>query len=266
MRTCIFCEVRLNKSNRSKEHAISRWIVRRLEREEDGYLGLELTYPNAPYEVLAGRAHAINALVLGNVCEGCNSGWMSRLENDTTPLLEALWKPVSPTLFTPDECLTVARWTFKTAATVAYSSAYKRIIPIQHVHDFFHTQRLPANSTVDLAYRARGHRLIQYLQGGNKQFALPDPQPAEADLAKSYLITLHFHHVMLRLAWTPIDGVKAQPLPKDAVFRLFPPPDRDLCVQPIKRRVFRDHFQFHFVGTVFSEDGLFDNAPPQDPR
>jgi hypothetical protein len=243
-----------------------QWIVRRLECEEDGYLGQTLTYPNAPYEVLTERAHSINTLVLGNVCTDCNTGWMSRLEDDITPLLEALWKLGSPTLLTPDDCLTVARWTFKTAATVAYSSAYKRIIPIQHVHDFFNTQHLPPNSTVDLAYCARGDRLIQYLLGGNKQFALRDPQPAEADLAKIYTITLHFHHVMLRLAWTPIDGIKAQPVPKDLVFRLFPPPDRDLFVQPIKGRVFRDHFQFHFVATMFGEDGLYGNALPQAPK
>jgi hypothetical protein len=257
--------VQLNKSNRSKQHTIPRWIVRRLECEEDGYLSQTLTYPNAPHEALAERAHSINALVLGNVCADCNNGWMSLLEVDTTPLLEALWKPVSPTLLTPDECLTVARWTFKTAATVAYSSEYKKIIPIQHVHDFFNTQRLPTNSTVDLAYGARGDRLIQCLQGGNKQFALRDLQPAKADLAKSYLITLHFHHVMLRLAWTPIDGIKAQPVPKDAVFRLFPPPDRALFVQLIKGQVFRDHFQFHFVATMFGEDGLYDDALPQAP-
>ena len=259
MRTCLFCQAKLTKSNRSKEHTVPRWIVRRLRCEDDVYLSKTLTYPNVPNEVLAQRTQAITSLVLGNVCTNCNNGWMSQLETDTAPLLGALWKQTSPTILTPAQCLTLARWTFKTAATISYSSDYKKIIPIQHIHDFGTTQRLPENSSVDMAYCANGDRLIQCLQGGNKRFAVRDPNVTEVILKDSYVMTLHFHHVMFRLAWSPVNGVRAQPIPKQAVFRVFPPSDEDLLVQLV--RVFRDHFQFHFVSTVLAEDGLLGDLP-----
>jgi hypothetical protein len=190
MPTCLFCQVQLTKANRSKEHAIPRWIVRRLECEEEGYLSQELTYPKVPNEVLTQQVQSINSIVLGHVCTACNGGWMSALEVRTTPLLEALWKPMSPTILTTEQCLTIAKWTFKTAATVSYASDYKKIIPRQHIYDFFTTQCLPANSTVDLAYCAGSDRLIQSLLGGDKRFAIRDPNVTEEELKDTYVITL----------------------------------------------------------------------------
>lgn len=210
--------------------------------------------------MLSERANSINNQILGNVCKACNGGWMSVLEVKITPLLEALWEPIRPTILTAEQCLTIARWTFKTAVTVSYASDYKKIIPINHVHDFFNTKCLPGNSTVDLAYCARSDRSIQSLQGGNKRFAIRDPQITESDLKETYLITLHFDHVMFRLGWAPVAGIKSQPIPKQAVFRIFPPTERDTVVQLLKGQAFRDHFQFHFVSTIFSEDGLLDRT------
>ncbi|MBN2562283.1 MAG: hypothetical protein JXQ75_15265 [Phycisphaerae bacterium] len=133
-------------------------------------------------------------------------------------------------------------------------------MPLQHIHEFFATRRLPANATVDLAYCARSDRSIQTLQGGNKRFAIRDPNVSESDLKDTYLITLHFDHVMFRLGWTPVTGIRAQPVPKETVHRLFPPPGQDILVQATKGKVFLDHVQFHFLATIFSEDGLFDRG------
>ena len=266
MGTCLFCQAKLTKANRSKEHVVPRWIVRRLRCEDIGYLGQTLSYPNVPNKVLSQRTHEISGLIFGNVCKNCNNGWMSQLETDTKPLLEALWKPKSPTVLSPVQCLTLARWTFKTAAISNYSSDYKKIIPIQHIHDFNETQRLPANSTIDMAYCANGDRLFHCLQGGNKRFLTRDSNMKESSMKGSYIITLHYHHVMLRLAWTPTNGVRAQPVPKQAVFRLFPSCEGDLFVQLVQGQYFRDHFQFHFVATLFAEDGLLNDAPEDSSR
>ncbi len=259
MRNCIFCNTRLSKANRSKEHTIPRWIVRRLKCEDDRFIDQTLTYPNEPNEVIAERVNSINNQILGNVCVSCNGGWMAILETEMIPILEALWTPISPTILTPAQCLRIAEWTFKTAVTISYASEYKKIIPIRHVHDFYQTKCLPGNATVDLAYCARSDRSIQTLQGGNKKFGIRDPSITESNLTETYLVTLHFDHVMLRLGWCPVAGIRSQPIPNESVFRIFPPPVQDIVLQLVNGKVFRDHFQFHFIFTFFTEDNLVDS-------
>ena len=49
------------------------------------------------------------------VCQRCNSGWMSRLETAVQPILEDLWRPGSSSLVAPAAALTLATWATKTA-------------------------------------------------------------------------------------------------------------------------------------------------------
>jgi len=250
MRDCLFCSTHLNRSNRSREHVIPKWLVSRFEVNR--CFGTHWTYPNEPIVILDEREHAALSLVLGNVCQGCNTGWMAQLEEGTRPLMEALWDGRSPTVLTFEKCNTIAKWTFKTAATLNYSVDYKRIIPLEHIRHFHTTGRLPENATVDLALCRRVG--INWILGGNKRFVVISKKITESQKRATYVISLQFDHLLLKLSWVPVDGVKAVAAPSNAVYRICP---QDNTVQVIRRRIFRDHAHFHFIGTILAEEGIY---------
>ena len=156
MKKCLFCSAPLTRHNRSREHVIPRWLLSHLEVQDERFIGKHWSYPNEPTIIFSERKHDFLSLVLGNACKDCNTGWMAQLEKDTRPLLEALLTGHSMML-TREQCNILARWTFKTAAAGNYSVSYKKIVTLEHIHQFFITGQLPENATVDFAwcYNAR---------------------------------------------------------------------------------------------------------------
>jgi hypothetical protein len=254
MRTCLFCYTHLTRSNRSKEHVFPKWLVSRLKAQDEKFVGTVWTYPNEPTVIFDEREHDALSLVLGKVCEGCNTGWMAQLEVDTRPILEALWDARNPPVLTLEQCNSLSKWTFKTAATLNYSANYKRIVPLDHVRQFHAKHRLPENATVDLAFSYRDG--IHWIVGGNTKFVTLSGRITNSQKRATYVITLQFDHVLLRLAWVPVDKVKAIAAPTSAVNRIFP---QGNAVQVVRRHIFRDHAQFHFTATVLAEEGVYPN-------
>ncbi|MFI5330875.1 MAG: hypothetical protein ACHQ2F_07540 [Desulfobaccales bacterium] len=165
--------------------------------------------------------------------------------------------PGRPTVLTLEQCNILARWTFKTVAALNYSSKYKKIVPLKHIRQFFITGKIPENATVDFAWCYSVG--IRGVVGGNKKF-VTDQYRRLTDSQKdaSYVITLQFDHVLLRLAWVPVFGVKAVIVPTNAVYRLCPQVSSEL--QLVRGRFFKDHEEFHFTWTLLAEEGL--DLPP----
>jgi len=253
MRTCLFCSAHLTRQNRSKEHVFPRWLVSHLEAQDERFIGTVWTYPNEPTVIFNEREHDALSLVLGNVCQGCNTGWMARLEEDTKPLLEALCAGQSPIVLTHEQCNSLARWTFKTAA-LNYSANYKRIIPLEQIRQFYTAGRLPENGTIDIAFCYQVG--IHWVIGGNRRFVTRSGL-TDAQKRGTYVATLQFDHLLIRLAWVPVDGVKAVAAPASAVYRIFPQDKSEL--QLVRGRIFKDHAQFHFTATMLAEEGVYPN-------
>jgi hypothetical protein len=91
--------------------------------------------------------------------------------------------------------------------------------------------------------------------GGNRKFAIRYRRIPESQKRATYVITLQFDHVLLRLAWVPVDGVKAVTVPASAVYRIFPQDNSEL--QIVRGRIFRDHAQFHFTATMLAEESVY---------
>jgi hypothetical protein len=251
MRTCLFCSANLTRKNRSREHVFPRWLLSHLEAHDEIFKGNIWTFPNEPTIIFDEREHDALSLVLGNVCKSCNTGWMARLEEDTRPFLEALSVDRSPMVLTNNQCIILAKWTFKTASTLNYSSNYKRIIPLDHIRQFYTSDRLPENATIDIAFCYQVG--IHWVIGGNRKFVTKSGL-TESQKSHAYVATLQFDHVLLRLAWVPADGVKAAALPTNAVYRIFP---QDNSVEILRGRFFRDLEQFHFIATMLAEEGVY---------
>jgi hypothetical protein len=257
MRTCLFCNIRLTRANRSKEHVIPRWIVAQLDYRGGESRGATLTkpgelcFPHPRFEARDIRKQSSESLVLGGVCTGCNCGWMSKLEVEVRPILEAFWANHLPTVLSSKQCRTLARWTYKTACAVSYASNYKKMIPQPQIRQFYADGRLPENATVDIAFCAANG--LHWVIGGNKKVVVLSANAQEI-LKKAYVITLQFEQLLLRLTWTPDKRVTAIEF-ADSMCRIFP------LQQPaaylVFNRVFKDRWQFHFSATMLAEDGVY---------
>lgn len=257
MRACIFCKMLLTRENRSKEHVIARWIISALNYAKEPFYGRTLTYPNHPSvlneasDVINEREQSIESLVLGNVCVTCNNGWMSALEVAVRPILEKLWNGTSPRILSRDTCDTLARWTFKTAATANYACDYKKIIPAEHLHWLYEQGRLPDNATVDIAFCEPDG--IHWVLGGNRKLVTFSKEHEKA-LMSFYLVTLQIECLLLRLAWAPMEEVAVLEIP-NGMCRISPIVGFDKHVQITRR--WRDRWQLHFIGTIFAEHGVY---------
>ncbi len=129
---CIFCL----REQASDEHVFGRWISR-------------LFADATPFTLSKTPGRSGTGLKMINVksrapCEACNSGWMSRSENEAKLLLppvirgEAIrWDAAQQTR--------VARWTFKTALMLDRSSPASRVAPLDHFR-FLYEHEFPPQS------------------------------------------------------------------------------------------------------------------------
>jgi hypothetical protein len=79
-KSCIFCNAPAN----SKEHVPPGWSLRLLRRTEDEKVPMRTyRFGQPPQQWMTGDT----AIRTGNVCKGCNNGWMCRLEEENIPTL-----------------------------------------------------------------------------------------------------------------------------------------------------------------------------------
>jgi hypothetical protein len=104
---CIFCDSRAN----SNEDVFPKWVIKLLRKHDDEIVPMKThRLQQPPKEYLT----AESALTVGNVCEGCNNGWMSRLENDVKPIFSPMILGASTTL-TASQQRQITVWLTKTA-------------------------------------------------------------------------------------------------------------------------------------------------------
>jgi hypothetical protein len=107
---CLFCD---NYAN-SKEDTFPLWLLEVVANRQD----MIKTVSDLPIKIQKGSS----ALRIRTVCENCNNGWMSKLEEDTIPVLRPLLVDLSVRL-SPDDQILLASWVMKTG--VVLDSIYK---------------------------------------------------------------------------------------------------------------------------------------------
>ena len=105
MRTCMFC----NRKTSTKEDAWPLWLMRRFPSSDIACMYAECNQRN-----LFNWRPAKPRLPVKRLCSSCNSGWMSRLENEAKPVLESILDDKLKALDASDQS-TLARWAVKTA-------------------------------------------------------------------------------------------------------------------------------------------------------
>jgi Phage integrase family len=74
----------------TNEYVNPRWLLEHLGLPEDDRLFQGVAHSATGHLAQPPRVHSSFTFVQGRVCDGCNSGWMSRLETASMPVLKAL--------------------------------------------------------------------------------------------------------------------------------------------------------------------------------
>lgn len=109
---CVFCGT---TGSSSTEHVVAKWIRR----------ALQITGPVREYSgtTYTGAAETL-AIVFHEVCSGCNTGWMERLERAARPVLEPILLGAAPgtlRFFDPEQQAILATWAVKTSLLLTLS-------------------------------------------------------------------------------------------------------------------------------------------------
>lgn len=126
---CAFCQ---GAGRKNKEHAIPQWISRSLGGTGPGSFHGYRAVTIPPYRTTDGTivnqwavredqpVKTVN-VVTRQVCQGCNGGWMNRLEDDVKPILVPLITGQVREL-PPADMWVLAAWATKTAMALALAS------------------------------------------------------------------------------------------------------------------------------------------------
>lgn len=136
------------------------------------------------------------------VCDSCNGGWMSRLENDhAKPSLSDLIIGKTGILIDQNRARSIALFAFKTAVIFDHlAKDQKPFFDRDTRHEFGRTLAIPPNVGVHVAHSAlkgRGEANTLYFEGD-----LPAPY-----LLHAYILTYSIERVVLQVAACKIAGI-----------------------------------------------------------
>ena len=126
---CLFCE---NYAN-SKEDIFPLWLLEVTGKNDD----MRKAIHGLPTTIQKGSA----ALRVRTICNFCNNGWMSTLEQDTIPVLKPLLRDLSIPLTSEEQAL-LAVWAMKTGMVL--DSIYNHV----HFYQKVERKRLRENRTM----------------------------------------------------------------------------------------------------------------------
>lgn len=127
-RRCVGCGEVLTEASRTREHILPQWLAAELKIPNTNLKHFLHDNPKDRDELL--REHSLGTFVIKNVCATCNSGWMSRLENQAMPILLGLMN-LKPALLglSEEDRTTISIWAIKTAFMIASAQQTKMDLP-----------------------------------------------------------------------------------------------------------------------------------------
>jgi hypothetical protein len=207
-RPCVFCETPLTRENRSKEHVIPQWLLEFLNVREEK---IQPTHVSNKGEILTTRQHTLEKLLAGQICEVCNCGWMSELEQVAIPIIKPLIRGASTVVELNDtERQILSRWSAKTAFALNSSSNYLKNIPSTHFeHIRIKTDCLPLKVS-SYGQQHHGDRPFYWIQSGT--WILNGNSNNISELAtelknNSYKISFQFGKLMLLIGYIPLENI-----------------------------------------------------------
>jgi hypothetical protein len=160
------------------------------------------------------RTQSSNSFVFGHVCQDCNTGWMSRLEDDAAPMIKDVADNSSDAKqWSAEQAQTVATWTFKTALMINAGTNYKRIVPKVHYRNLYNRKKPPHGVKIEIALAKDMIIGREFQQSQNVSIVGPNKIVLEKQkhLRKAYVIGLALKHLMLRVSYWPDHTAEINP-------------------------------------------------------
>lgn len=221
--TCIFCGQHRNKA---KEHIWPRWLQKKMiGTTQWPYSG---THRSTYFFPVSVRQHTGENLVLGEVCDICNNGWMADLENQFRPILEKIEsKPDGLKFLEKKERAIVATWSFKTALVINAGTNYRKIVPPEHYSLLEKHRSIVRDVKVDAAYIGE-FQPLGWIQT-QLNYAIGPTQTIKATQVitkeNNYNVTMQIGNLGLRVAWYKDCkelGYKLESNDNEKIVRLWP--------------------------------------------
>jgi hypothetical protein len=128
---CLSC----GRSNapESDEHVFSRWLLKYLQAVRTPITHFRYTLEGGSQPHL--KQKSLNAFTLRHICQPCNSGWMSRLENQAKCIVVGLMdRTLTLDTLDDEQRRVIARWAGKTAIIESYAVGAEKPIHSQLLH------------------------------------------------------------------------------------------------------------------------------------
>lgn len=201
---CLFCEA-YGPGVLTNEHVNPQWLLRHLELPDDDQLFQGIASSATGELVEPPRIHSSFSFVQGRVCDGCNSGWLSRLETAAQLLLMPLMdgdRPI-PSLSVP-EAAVVGKWAVKTAYLHTWTGPLKQPVQIGHVRELNGDLGRPVRGVSVFAMQSQYVKPSGYIQSGAWPQAGGLEVTAGGDTpAEAYKIGLQYRGLYLLVAYWP---------------------------------------------------------------
>jgi hypothetical protein len=199
MKKCIFCGA---VGKLSEEHIIPKWLLKELDLSaKDMARGSHLTLSGI---AKSERTHSVMTHTNAAICQDCNNGWMSRLENSAKDLIIGLMNMDTEAFGSlPGNSEILAKWTFKTAIVRNYPSNYRNVVSEDHFQ-YLYRSEIPRGVYINLAFTSNTEKIIQSIQS-QTVLIIGLPENYFSRLREVYKITLKFKHLLLRISYIPFE-------------------------------------------------------------
>lgn len=138
----------------TKEHLFPDWLSKMYDNSVTGIN--EGT--NADGSVAYSYTSKIFQQTVNSVCEVCNNGWMSQIENDAKPILVKMLRGKSFVLDKKSQAR-LATWAMKTMLVFNHANPAppaRQFIPVEHYVKFYEQQKVSDESIMLLGYNPVG--------------------------------------------------------------------------------------------------------------
>ena len=221
---CWFCGAALvgaGAVRRAREHVFARWLLRELGAQKHAF---SVSWNDAhERNVLDQRNMVLDAFVTGRVCERCNTGWMSRLEDAVRDDLAGLAHGTRDLGALDEPALEVlAKWAVKTAYAAQSVALGPKLVPAGHrgamcAGDLGAARVVGRLSPVNLG-------LTTY---GAQRWQIAYPRAARAEVvdavAQSYKVVLTVGRLVLAVCFWP-EPTWPMAISRRSHIAIWPPP------------------------------------------
>jgi hypothetical protein len=200
MKVCAFC----GNLGGNVEHIIAQWLIERMEAHD-----YPVVVAHRKEDSLKSRpAHLLNTYTTKSVCDKCNSGWMSELEDwlqrNMGLLVEPTWPKLAPEVL--EQALAekemLAKWALKTAVMMDSNAMMENIVSGKTAAELY-AGRISDNVVVELAHiheRGVGGILSQgfWVRNGGRP-----PQWQEHKEKMAFKAVIQLNHLAVRVFQAP---------------------------------------------------------------